>query len=86
MNHESFDLVTSRSHAAAPRRPRGSHHARKQALQTPVLILTAKDTVDDRVTDCDSGADDYLVKPLCVPRAAGTNPCPPARGRRRIRS
>ena len=31
---------------------------------TPVLFLTAKDTVDDRVTGLDAGADDYLVKPF----------------------
>lgn len=35
--------------------------ARKQAL--PVLILTARDTVDDRIRGLDAGADDYLVKP-----------------------
>jgi two-component system copper resistance phosphate regulon response regulator CusR len=33
---------------------------------TPVLILTAKDTVDDRVLGLDLGADDYLVKPFAV--------------------
>lgn len=31
---------------------------------TPVLFLTAKDTVDDRVAGLDAGADDYLVKPF----------------------
>lgn len=36
--------------------------ARKNAL--PVLILTARDTVEDRIGGLDSGADDYLVKPF----------------------
>jgi DNA-binding response OmpR family regulator len=40
---------------------------RKRGLQTPVLILTARDTVEDRVLGLDSGADDYLVKPLAFP-------------------
>ncbi|MEB3160912.1 MAG: response regulator transcription factor, partial [Synechocystis sp.] len=31
---------------------------------TPVLFLTAKDTLDDRVSGLDAGADDYLVKPF----------------------
>ncbi len=32
--------------------------------RTPILILTARDTVGDRVTGLDAGADDYLVKPF----------------------
>jgi len=38
--------------------------ARKLNITTPVLMLTARDTVDDKVAGLDSGADDYLVKPI----------------------
>jgi DNA-binding response OmpR family regulator len=37
---------------------------RHQDCQTPVLILTARDTIEDRVVGLDAGADDYLVKPF----------------------
>jgi DNA-binding response OmpR family regulator len=37
---------------------------RRRGSTTPVLMLTARDTVADRVTGLDSGADDYLVKPF----------------------
>ncbi|TMB55278.1 MAG: response regulator transcription factor, partial [Deltaproteobacteria bacterium] len=40
---------------------------RRRGLGTPVLILTARDTVGDRVLGLDSGADDYLVKPFAFP-------------------
>jgi DNA-binding response OmpR family regulator len=39
---------------------------RRQGLRTPMLMLTARDTVDDRVRGLDSGADDYLVKPFAL--------------------
>jgi DNA-binding response OmpR family regulator len=40
---------------------------RKNDINIPVLILTARDTVEDRVLGLDSGADDYLVKPFAFP-------------------
>jgi len=39
---------------------------RHRGDRTPVLILTARDEVDDRVTGLDAGADDYLVKPFAM--------------------
>ena len=39
---------------------------RKRECRTPVLMLTARDAVDDRVTGLDAGADDYLVKPFAL--------------------
>jgi len=40
---------------------------RQRHVETPVLILTARDGVDDRVLGLDLGADDYLVKPFALP-------------------
>src|ERR1700704_628054 len=39
---------------------------RERGDATPVLVLTARDSVDDRVAGLDAGADDYLVKPFDV--------------------
>ncbi len=59
---------------------------RKEKRATPVLILTARDTVDDRIAGLDAGADDYLVKPFdlgelqarlrALLRRAGGQPAP----------
>jgi DNA-binding response OmpR family regulator len=57
---------------------------RERGISTPVLMLTARDTVEDRVTGLRSGADDYLIKPFAfaellaridaLARRAGTSP------------
>jgi two-component system copper resistance phosphate regulon response regulator CusR len=66
-NAEGFDLVVldvmlpGRSGLEILRALRQRH------IDTPVLILTARDGVDDRVLGLDLGADDYLVKPFALP-------------------
>lgn len=61
-------------------------HLRAKKKTLPVLILTARDTVDDRIRGLDAGADDYLVKPFdlgelnarlrALLRRAGGQPAP----------
>jgi DNA-binding response OmpR family regulator len=40
---------------------------RQRGIETPVLLLTSRDAVEDRVRGLDGGADDYLVKPFAFP-------------------
>lgn len=42
-------------------------HIRNIGIATPVLMLTARDTLDDKLSGFDSGANDYLVKPFDLP-------------------
>lgn len=39
---------------------------RRRRIHTPILLLTARDSVDDRIQGLDCGADDYLVKPFAM--------------------
>ena len=55
---------------------------RRHDALTPVLLLTTRDTVDDRVAGLDAGADDYLGKPFRVPELVARLR---ALGRRRAR-
>ena len=43
---------------------------RSEGDRTPVLVLTARDTINDRVAGLDSGADDYVVKPVAISELA----------------
>src|SRR5689334_15763149 len=67
VNHEAFDCVVL--DLMLPQRDglEVLTTLRKRGLSTPVLILTAKDTINDRVRGLDTGADDYLVKPFAIP-------------------
>jgi two-component system copper resistance phosphate regulon response regulator CusR len=42
-------------------------HLRRDGIRTPILFLTARDSVRDRVKGLELGADDYLVKPFAFP-------------------
>src|SRR5258706_8444885 len=66
-SRDSFDLVLL--DLMLPRRDGMDVLAtlRERKVSTPVCILTAKDTVEDRVLGLDEGADDYLVKPFTFP-------------------
>jgi two-component system response regulator CiaR len=47
---------------------------RRLSIDTPALLLTARDSVEDKVRGLNSGADDYLVKPFAVPELLAPNP------------
>jgi len=55
---------------------------RAHGIRTPVLLLTAKDSVEDRVAGLDSGADDYLVKPFAFAELAARTRALVRRGKR----
>jgi DNA-binding response OmpR family regulator len=66
-NAETFDLVLLDLMLPGRNGLEILQTLRKRQMQTPVLILTARDGVDDRVLGLDLGADDYLVKPFALP-------------------
>jgi len=48
---------------------------RQKGIDVPVLILTARDTVDERITGLQRGADDYLCKPFALDRSGSALAC-----------
>lgn len=66
-NSERFDLVVLDVMLPGRNGVEVLSAMRKRGIETPVILLTAKDAVEDRVRGLDSGADDYLVKPFAFP-------------------
>jgi two-component system copper resistance phosphate regulon response regulator CusR len=66
-NAESFDLVVLDLMLPDRSGLEILQTLRKRHIQAPVLILTARDGIEDRVLGLDLGADDYLVKPFALP-------------------
>lgn len=64
LNSEQFDLVILDVMLPGRSGVEILSTARKKGLSTPVLLLTAKDAIEDRVRGLDAGADDYLIKPF----------------------
>src|SRR5437773_8355097 len=66
-NTEAFDLVVLDLMLPGRSGLEILQTLRQRRIETPVLILTARDDVGDRVLGLDLGADDYLVKPFALP-------------------
>ena len=63
-SHENFDIVVLDLGLPKLSGIEVLRNIREKNIATPVVILTAKETVDDRVSGLDAGADDYLTKPF----------------------
>ena len=70
-NAEAFDLVVLDLMLPGRSGLEILQALRQRHLQTPVMILTARDGVEDRVLGLDLGADDYLVKPFAISELLG---------------
>ena len=67
LHSERFDLVLLDVMLPARSGLEVLSRLRQNGIQIPVLLLTARDSIDDRVRGLDAGADDYLVKPFAFP-------------------
>lgn len=64
LDHQPFDLLVLDWMLPGSDGLEVLRHARNRGLNIPVLMLTVRDSVVDRVTGLESGADDYLTKPF----------------------
>jgi two-component system response regulator MprA len=66
LTHDGVDAIVLDVSMPAPDGLEVSRRLRDAGDRTPVLMLTARDAIDDRVAGLDAGADDYLVKPFAL--------------------
>ena len=64
MHHRDYDMVIADLMMPKKSGLEVCREVRKLDISLPILILTAKDSLEDKVTLLDAGADDYLVKPF----------------------
>ena len=64
VNTESFDVILLDLNLPGRDRLEILQALRQRGMKTPVLVLTARDSLTDRVDGLDAGADDYLIKPF----------------------
>ena len=64
INHQDYDLIILDLMLPKITGFEVAKNVRDLGILTPILILTARDAIDDKVTALDTGADDYLVKPF----------------------
>ena len=67
LREHEYDLVVLDLMIPAPDGVTVTKTARAEGRWVPILVLTARDAVADRVAALDAGADDYLVKPVALP-------------------
>src|SRR5574343_1480010 len=66
LQSESFDLVVPDLGLPGIDGMQVLQAARQRGLRAPVLVLTARDALGDKIAGLDAGADDYLVKPVAL--------------------
>lgn len=64
LKHQNYDLIILDLNLPGLNGDRVLEQLRSRKLKTPVLILTARDDIEDRIHLLDLGADDYLIKPF----------------------
>ena len=66
VNTESFDVILLDLNLPGRDGLEILQALRQRGMKTPVLVLTARDSLNDRVAGLDAGADDYLIKPFAL--------------------